>query len=96
MTTTTSVVLDLSDLSGARLADVGGKAANLGDLLAAGFRVPDGFCVTTAAYRSATAGRLPALHPADGGADGGPVRPAALRAAVLAAPMPRAVADAVR
>lgn len=96
MTTTTSVVLDLSDLSGARLADVGGKAANLGDLLAAGFRVPDGFCVTTSAYRSATAGRLPAPQPADGGADGGPVDPAAFRAALLAAPMPAAVAGAVR
>lgn len=29
---------------------VGGKGANLGELLSAGFAVPDGFCVTTAAY----------------------------------------------
>ncbi len=31
---------------------VGGKAANLGALLRAGFHVPPGFCVTTAAYRA--------------------------------------------
>jgi pyruvate,water dikinase len=30
---------------------VGGKAANLGALIGAGFPVPPGFCVTTAAYR---------------------------------------------
>ncbi|MFP3460304.1 PEP/pyruvate-binding domain-containing protein [Arthrobacter globiformis] len=35
--------------------DVGGKAANLGVLLAAGLPVPRGFCVTTAAYRLAAA-----------------------------------------
>jgi len=33
---------------------VGGKAANLGELTRAGFSVPDGFCLTTAAYASAT------------------------------------------
>ncbi|HEU4547838.1 MAG TPA: PEP/pyruvate-binding domain-containing protein [Microlunatus sp.] len=31
----------------------GGKGANLGELIAAGFPVPPGFCVTTAAYRHA-------------------------------------------
>jgi rifampicin phosphotransferase len=31
----------------------GGKAANLGELIAAGLPVPPGFCVTTAAYRRA-------------------------------------------
>jgi rifampicin phosphotransferase len=35
--------------------EVGGKAANLGVLLAAGLPVPRGFCVTTAAYRRAAA-----------------------------------------
>lgn len=29
---------------------VGGKAASLGEMIAAGFPVPDGFCVTTAAF----------------------------------------------
>ncbi|MFE1166400.1 PEP/pyruvate-binding domain-containing protein [Nocardiopsis sp. NPDC058789] len=33
---------------------VGGKAANLGEMAAAGERVPAGFCVTTAAYASGT------------------------------------------
>src|SRR3989344_807260 len=30
---------------------VGGKGANLGEMLRSGFPVPDGFCVTAAAYR---------------------------------------------
>lgn len=33
----------------------GGKGANLGELAAAGFAVPPGFCVTTDAYRRALA-----------------------------------------
>lgn len=32
-------------------SEVGGKGANLGELLATGFTVPHGFCVTTQAYR---------------------------------------------
>ncbi|WP_354514674.1 PEP/pyruvate-binding domain-containing protein [Paenarthrobacter sp. 4246] len=35
------------------LPDVGGKAANLGELASAGLPVPPGFCLTTAAYRDA-------------------------------------------
>jgi phosphoenolpyruvate synthase/pyruvate phosphate dikinase len=31
---------------------VGGKAANLGEMLQAGFPVPDGFVVTTQAYQN--------------------------------------------
>ena len=38
--------LDASDIN-----LVGGKGANLGELTKAGFNVPSGFCVTTAAYR---------------------------------------------
>ncbi len=87
MATDLSVVLDLSTLSADRLAEVGGKAANLGELIAAGFDVPAGFCVATSAYRAATAGRLPAGPVVDAGA---------VRAAVLAAPMPDDVAAAVR
>nr|WP_236557670.1 PEP/pyruvate-binding domain-containing protein [Arthrobacter sp. 9AX] len=34
---------------------VGGKAANLGELITAGLPVPDGFCLTTEAYKEATA-----------------------------------------
>ncbi|TVU61014.1 phosphoenolpyruvate synthase [Paenarthrobacter nitroguajacolicus] len=35
------------------LPEVGGKAANLGELASAGLPVPPGFCLTTAAYRHA-------------------------------------------
>ena len=34
----------------------GGKAVNLGELISVGLSVPPGFCVTTAAYRSAVMG----------------------------------------
>ena len=45
-------VLDLGDLDRTELALVGGKAANLGELMRIdGIRVPPGFCVTTGAYR---------------------------------------------
>lgn len=46
-----SVVRTLDDVGGDDLALVGGKGANLGELVAAGIPVPDAFCVTTAAYR---------------------------------------------
>src|SRR4051812_10753066 len=45
------LVLDLGRLSVQLLPAVGGKAANLGGLLGAGFPVPPGFCITTAAYQ---------------------------------------------
>ena len=48
----------LISLNRVRAADVslaGGKGANLGELIAAGFPVPDGFCITAEAYRSAVA-----------------------------------------
>lgn len=41
-----------SDPAARELAVVGGKGANLARLVDAEFRVPDGFCVTTAAYRA--------------------------------------------
>ena len=44
------LVRPLGDLSSTDLAVAGGKGANLGELLRAGFPVPDGFVVTTAAY----------------------------------------------
>jgi pyruvate,water dikinase len=43
--------LSFSEVDETRLPDVGGKGANLGELTRAGFPVPSGFCVTTAAYR---------------------------------------------
>jgi phosphohistidine swiveling domain-containing protein len=71
-----ALVLRLSQIDGSMLPLVGGKAANLGELMAAGLPVPDGFCLTTVAYREATGtvrdgvladlGRLQAgLQPAD-------------------------------
>ena len=46
-----AVVVPLRDLGAGDLPLAGGKAANLGELIGAGLPVPDGFCVTTAAYR---------------------------------------------
>jgi pyruvate,water dikinase len=71
----------------ATLGRVGGKAANLGALVRAGLVVPAGVCLTTAAYRRAVA-LGPVLD--------APVLAAEARAAVLASPVPREVADAVR
>src|SRR5215471_6633364 len=55
--------LSFGEVDGTRLPEVGGKGANLGELTRAGFPVPPGFCVTTAAYREflRTSGELEAL-----------------------------------
>jgi rifampicin phosphotransferase len=50
-----TVVLDLADVDGGMLPLVGGKAANLGELIRAGLPVPPGVCVTTEAYRQVAA-----------------------------------------
>ncbi|WP_151523517.1 PEP/pyruvate-binding domain-containing protein [Serinicoccus kebangsaanensis] len=44
------VIRWLADVDASMLGEVGGKAANLGELLRAGLPVPDGFVLTTAAY----------------------------------------------
>ncbi|MCA1717761.1 MAG: phosphoenolpyruvate synthase [Actinobacteria bacterium] len=46
----TEIVLPFDAIDRTALPVVGGKAANLGELTRAGLPVPDGFCVTTAAY----------------------------------------------
>ncbi|MEO5313930.1 PEP/pyruvate-binding domain-containing protein [Pseudarthrobacter sp. CC12] len=106
------LVLDLAQLNAGMLALVGGKAANLGELLSAGLPVPEGFCLTTAAYRQAIgatdallpplAGVYAALGDGDGdGAGAGGASPdvaelaGTARAAILAAPIPAGVAQAV-
>jgi rifampicin phosphotransferase len=43
-------VVPLRELDAGALPVVGGKAANLGELIRAGLPVPEGFCVTTDAY----------------------------------------------
>ncbi|MFE6996330.1 PEP/pyruvate-binding domain-containing protein [Microbacterium sp. NPDC057659] len=45
-----SLVRPLSELTAADIPIAGGKGANLGELVRAGFPVPDGFVVTTDAY----------------------------------------------
>ncbi|RSM76869.1 hypothetical protein DL991_22445 [Amycolatopsis sp. WAC 01375] len=45
------VILELAEAGGSPRDLVGGKAANLAEMTSAGFPVPEGFCVTTAAYR---------------------------------------------
>ena len=74
------LIRDLAHLSSADLSAVGGKAANLGELIRAGFDVPPGFCVTTEAYRRAVRGT--AVETGTG------TDAAAARAAVLGAPIP--------
>ena len=77
---TTDYVLSLADIQ-ATLETVGGKGASLARLSAAGLPVPDGFHVTTAAYRRFVAenglqpGILAALQTVD------PAQPATLEAA---------------
>ena len=49
---TTSYTLGLRDIDQTKLAIVGGKGANLGELaMIDGISVPEGFCVTTEAYK---------------------------------------------
>ena len=55
-----ALVVDLAHLSADDVAAVGGKAANLGELIRAGFDVPPGFCITTNAYRQAVRAARPA------------------------------------
>ncbi|HJV99777.1 MAG TPA: PEP/pyruvate-binding domain-containing protein [Arthrobacter sp.] len=56
MPDTIDPILGLERVGAGMLPLVGGKAANLGELLSAGLPVPEGFCITTEAYRRATAG----------------------------------------
>jgi rifampicin phosphotransferase len=96
----TALVLDLSDV-GSDIAEVGGKAGNLGELIRAGFPVPPGLCVRTEAYRRvAESARMDEIH--DALARTAPTDVQALsrlaeraRTALLNVPMPTDVAEAV-
>ncbi len=57
------LILPFTAIDRVMLPLAGGKAANLGELVTAGFPVPAGFCVTTAAYEmvAADAGLEPTL-----------------------------------
>ncbi len=62
MHTPEPTILALAHAAPTMLRLVGGKAANLGELVRAGFPVPDGFCITTAAYaRVASLARIDSL-----------------------------------
>src|SRR5215212_2855273 len=45
-----ALIVPLNGLDRTLIPLVGGKAAQLGELIGAGFAVPPGFCVTTTAY----------------------------------------------
>ncbi|MQA13444.1 MAG: phosphoenolpyruvate synthase [Pseudonocardiaceae bacterium] len=88
----TRYVTPLLDLGSTDLDRAGGKGANLGELVRAGFPVPPGFVVTTAAYdllleRDGLAGRIDDLLAAG--------EPDAIRAAITATAVPSEVADGV-
>lgn len=105
--TAPALILRLSQVDGSMLPLVGGKAANLGELMAAGLPVPEGFCLTTAAYREATRavqdgvlaelGNLQAaLHPGTPGRDTElAVMAGRAREAIRAIPVPPRVVAAV-
>jgi phosphohistidine swiveling domain-containing protein len=82
----------IQSLSSIRASDgavAGGKGANLGELIAAGFPVPDGFVVTTEAY--VLAARAASVDPAD------PVTAAErLRSSALPSPIGAATVEAYR
>ncbi|MDL5158251.1 phosphoenolpyruvate synthase [Actinomycetospora termitidis] len=96
-------VLDLREIDRSRAAEVGGKAANLGELARVpGIAVPAGSCVTTEAFRRVLAGvpsladRLEQLNrpkPDDQRAIA--ELSAAVREAIVAAPVPGEIAEAV-
>ena len=90
------LVLPLRAVGRDALPVVGGKAANLDELIRAGLPVPPGFCVTTAAYELVSGGaRLrPILSDLSQTPPGDAARLAQLatmaRSALLAAPVPPA------
>jgi phosphohistidine swiveling domain-containing protein len=79
-------LIDLAHITAEMTGLVGGKAAGLGALMAAGERVPGGFCLTTEAYR---AGAIPerAVMAAYEHLGGGPV---AVRSSATAEDLPGA------
>lgn len=107
MTTTTerptTAVRPLAEVRARDAGDVGGKAAHLGELIAAGFPVPDGFVLPAESYRSAmdAAGIRAALatgheEALTAGPERLPELCTALAEKVRGAGMPPALADHVR
>ncbi len=101
MSSTAALVVPLETLDRTSLPLAGGKAANLGELIRAGFTVPAGFCVAAAAYvrASSRAGLdtylsgLEAVSPEESARQ---IELAtAIRAAVCQTPLPPEVIEAV-
>ncbi|NRQ31011.1 phosphoenolpyruvate synthase [Nonomuraea sp. NN258] len=101
-----TTALDFSEIDGGMLAEVGGKAANLGELTRAGLPVPPGWALTTDAYRQAAdqAGlaALIAAHTTPPSSlhgtpapDGGNAFAAEARRRLLETPVPPQVREAV-
>ncbi len=94
-------IFPLSELDRTLLPVVGGKAANLGELIHAGFSVPPGFCVTTAVYAmvSESAALTPILAELSTIRAAETSRLAALaaraRAALLQTPLPGGFVEAI-
>lgn len=105
--TASRFIIELRQIRATILPEVGGKAANLGELLWAGLPVPPGFCLTTEAYRralqpdgspeSALSDVFRGLEAVDpGDLEGLASLAARARDAVLDAGIPADVEDAVR
>src|SRR5215210_1441521 len=95
------LVLPFGDVDRTALPVAGGKAANLGELIRAGLPVPPGFCVTTAAYElvAGDAGLRWILDDLAGTPPEDAARlaelAAAARVALLAAPVPQEITEAI-
>ncbi|BCW34302.1 phosphoenolpyruvate synthase [Arthrobacter sp. StoSoilA2] len=95
-------IRDIADIRADMLPEVGGKAANLGELNAARLPVPPGFCLTTSAYRYALSAigmeEIFALLQEAGASDLDELNRLAARARslVLDAGVPTDVAESVR
>ena len=56
------LVLPFTAIDSSMLSLVGGKALHLGELVHAGLPVPEGFCLTTAAYEQVSRHVVPLLE----------------------------------
>jgi pyruvate,water dikinase len=101
-TTVDPIICSLADVEADSVSLVGGKGANLGELVAAGVPVPVAFCVTTSAYRRHidVNGLLPRIESVLEGVDytsPGSVETIAarIRDLIMAAPMPPEIEQAI-
>src|SRR5207249_10815651 len=95
------LVLPFTAIDATFLSLVGGKAANLGEMIQAGLPVPPGFCVTTAAYELATkSASLEAILDELAGARADDTAllekcAASVRALILATPIPDSIMETI-